>query len=89
LQSTEVLVSRERSADTAWPEAPEFAFLPALAGLQDCTALAAAHSFSSFSNWVVPGWLMAGRYVAYVHSFLVVQSSFLRAHPRMYMMWEL
>jgi hypothetical protein len=89
LQSTEVLVSRERSTDTAWPEAPEFAFLPALAGLQDCTALAAAHSFSSFSNWVVPGWLMAGRYVAYVHPFLVVQSSFLRAHPRIYMMWEL
>lgn len=30
--------------------------------MQDPAAFAAAHAFSSYANWVIPGRLMVGRY---------------------------
>eukprot|EP00210_Caulerpa_lentillifera_P003291 g3142.t1 len=36
--------------------------VPALSPLTDCTGYEETHAFSKFSNWVIPGQLMVGRY---------------------------
>jgi len=35
---------------------------PVLCPLTDCTGYEEAHAFSRFSNWVIPGQVMVGRY---------------------------
>eukprot|EP01047_Picozoa_sp_COSAG01_P094397 COSAG01_NODE_25319_length_749_cov_0.690769_1_plen_197_part_00 len=50
------------ASSTRQPRAQFCGLLPPLAPIDDAAAVRDGHAVSVFANWVVPGWLLVGRY---------------------------